>query len=112
MFRTPAVVSFDLRTSSQLKSIRRRTQCIICDRNAANRLSCVHESKVLDFMKQSHDEQSVQEEDDFSELVHDNNTDDENGRCQSNNSVSYTSTHPRTFFPCTSDDLAVRNLIE
>lgn len=110
-FRTFCVVTVDYRLASRSRSLRRRMQCLICTGKAVNRMSCIHESQVMNAINSTMNEWPLN--DTRLNVIANKNEDSDGGYDleRQEETISYVSSLPRSFFPCVSDELAVMNLI-
>lgn len=108
-FRTTSVVLFDRRANVYGKKANQRVQCVICRGTANNRSLCLHEKTVAQEISSTtmiHEEQLQAAEND---LYFSNEEANEIENVSSRErELSYTSSRHRSFFPCASDEKAMR----
>ena len=119
-FRTSSIVLLDMRKQVVWKTPKSRVQCMTCPGLARNRMLCVHETIAAELVRERNNEgenatdvieQEVDVDIALDELDRQMNFDSSSDELQRDEIVDYTSTKPRSFFPCSSDERALLDLI-
>jgi len=115
LFRTSAIVFYDLKPSRGRQSQRDRVWCTICPYTSTHRMLCVHETKVKQALANSELDGATEGANEFNADDYDDGMDNQgdNGQLKADSSdeISFLSRMPRFFFPCPSDDEALKKIL-